>query len=77
MKIVPDNYAYARCAQMIGDRKQLTAEKIPELEEFLMDSSRAVAIVDAAKMSMGNLLEFLLVYIFPNLNAHYKVIFFL
>jgi len=53
VKIVPDNYAYARCAQMIGDRKQLTAEKIPELEEFLMDSSRAVAIVDAAKMSMG------------------------
>ncbi|KYN05521.1 Nucleolar protein 56 [Cyphomyrmex costatus] len=52
-KIVPENYTYARVAQIIKDRKQLTDEKIKMLEEVVMDSSRTEAIINAAKSSMG------------------------
>lgn len=52
-KIVPENYTYARVAQVIKDRKQLTDEKMKMLEEVVMDSTRAKAIIDAAKSSMG------------------------
>ncbi|GAB0087535.1 nucleolar protein 56 [Sergentomyia squamirostris] len=53
VKIVPENHMYAKVAQHIKDRKTLTQESVPELEEILMDSQKAQAIVDAAKMSMG------------------------
>ncbi|XP_055677125.1 nucleolar protein 56 [Lutzomyia longipalpis] len=53
VKIVPDNHMYAKVAQHIKDRKSLTDASVPELEEILMDSEKAQAIVDAAKMSMG------------------------
>lgn len=52
-KIVPENYTYARVAQVIKNRKELTDEKVAALEEVVMDSSRAEAIVNAAKSSMG------------------------
>ncbi|XP_024873933.1 nucleolar protein 56-like [Temnothorax curvispinosus] len=52
-KIVPENYTYARVAQVIKNRKELTDEKVAELEEIVMDSARAHAIVNAAKSSMG------------------------
>ncbi|KAG5318583.1 NOP56 protein, partial [Pseudoatta argentina] len=52
-KIVPENYTYAKVAQVIKDRKQLTDEKMKMLEEVVMDSSRAQAIINAAKSSMG------------------------
>lgn len=53
VKIVPDNYMYAKVAHHIKDRKNLTDDSVPELEELLMDSGKAAAIVSASKMSMG------------------------
>lgn len=53
IKIVPDNYLFAKTAQFIKDRKNLTEESIEGLEQILMDSGKANAIVNAAKMSMG------------------------
>jgi len=52
-KIVTENYKYAKVAQFIKDRKNLTDDKLEELEEILMDSAAAQAIIDASKMSMG------------------------
>lgn len=52
-KIVTDNYKYAKVAQFIKDRKSLSDESVEALEEILMDSAAAQAIVDASKMSMG------------------------
>lgn len=52
-KIVTENYKYAKVAQFIKDRKSLTADSVEQLEEILMDSQAAQAIVDASKMSMG------------------------
>lgn len=52
-KIVTDNHKYAQVAQFIKDRKSLSAESVEALEEILMDSAAAQAIVDASKMSMG------------------------
>lgn len=53
VKIVPDNYLFAKTAKYIKDRKNLTQENLEELEEIVMDSGNAQAIIDAAKMSMG------------------------
>lgn len=53
VKIIPDNYMFAKSAKFIKDRKNLTQDKLEELEEIVMDSSKAQAIIDAAKMSMG------------------------
>ncbi|KAG7200988.1 hypothetical protein KM043_003344 [Ampulex compressa] len=53
VKIVPENYMYAKVAQLIKNRKELTDEKLEALEEIVMDSAKAQAIVDASKSSMG------------------------
>lgn len=53
VKIVPDNYMYAKVAQLIKNRKELNQEKLEELEEIVMDSGKAQAIIDASKSSMG------------------------
>jgi len=53
VKIVPDNYLYAKVAHYIKDRKNLSDESVPELEEILMDSGKATSIIEASKMSMG------------------------
>ncbi|XP_011212587.1 nucleolar protein 56 [Bactrocera dorsalis] len=53
VKIVPDNYLFAKTAKYIKDRKSLSQDKLEELEEIVMDSAKAQAIIDAAKMSMG------------------------
>ncbi|XP_011869625.1 PREDICTED: nucleolar protein 56 [Vollenhovia emeryi] len=52
-KVVPEIYMYAKVAQVVKNRKQLTDEKVAMLEEVVMDSTRAGAIVNAAKSSMG------------------------
>ncbi|XP_065212645.1 nucleolar protein 56 [Planococcus citri] len=52
-QIVPDNYLYAKVVQYIGNRKELSEEKLDELEEIVMDSAKAKAILDAARSSMG------------------------
>lgn len=52
-KIVPENYTFAKVTQVIQNRKELTDEKVAMLEEIVMDSARAQAIISAAKSSMG------------------------
>merc|ERR1719495_1321417 len=53
IKIVPENALYAKVVKLVKNRKELTAEKFEELETILMDSSRAQAVIDASKSSMG------------------------
>ncbi|KAK9502142.1 hypothetical protein O3M35_012730 [Rhynocoris fuscipes] len=52
-KIVPENYLYAKCAVFIKNRKDLTADKVDELEELVMDRGKAEAILEASRSSMG------------------------
>jgi len=53
VKIVNDNYLYAKLAQYIKSRKELTEEKLEGLEEIVMDEAKAKAIYVASKSSMG------------------------
>lgn len=54
-KIVTDNYMYAKVAKYVKSRKDLTEDMLEGLEEILMDSSKAQAIMEASRMSMGKL----------------------
>jgi len=54
VKLVGDNYTYARVAQYVGNRKQLTEDRLEGLEKILMDSEKTRAIYDASRSSMGN-----------------------
>ncbi|KAI4319040.1 hypothetical protein MLD38_032688 [Melastoma candidum] len=53
VKIVNDNYLYAKVAKFIEDRSKLSEEKIPELTEIVGDEDKAKEIVEAGKASMG------------------------
>ncbi|XP_051866364.1 nucleolar protein 56 [Pristis pectinata] len=53
IKIVAENYTYCRLAKLIGNRKELSEESLPALEEIVMDSAKAQAILDASRSSMG------------------------
>ncbi|XP_037534515.1 nucleolar protein 56 [Nematolebias whitei] len=53
IKIVSDNSMYCRTAQLIGNRKELSEESLESLEEVVMDSAKAQAILDASRSSMG------------------------
>ena len=53
VKIVPDNYIFAKCVKVIKNRKELTDDAVAQLEEVIMDSAKAKAVVDASKTSMG------------------------
>ena len=53
VKIVPDNYMYAKSVRLIKDRKQMTPEITEALEEIVMDSAKVQAIIDSARSSMG------------------------
>ncbi|EFA10126.1 nucleolar protein 56 [Tribolium castaneum] len=53
VKIVPENYTYARLAKFIKNRKELSEDSLEGLEEITMDSGKAQAILDASKSSMG------------------------
>ena len=53
VKLVPENYMYAKVAHFIKNRKDLTEDRLEALEEIVMDSSKAQAILDATKSSMG------------------------
>ena len=57
MKIVADNYTYARVAKYIKNRKEFTEDMVEGLEEIVMDSAKAQAIWDANRASMGKLRE--------------------
>ncbi|CAG5124236.1 unnamed protein product, partial [Candidula unifasciata] len=53
VKIVNDNYMFAKLTGLIGDRTKLTPEMESQIEEVVMDSAKARAIMEAAKSSMG------------------------
>jgi len=53
IKIVPENALYAKVVKLIKNRKELSQDKFEQLEEILMDSARAQAVIDASKSSMG------------------------
>ncbi|KAF0719547.1 Aste57867_961 [Aphanomyces stellatus] len=53
VKIVPDNYVYARCASFIQHRTSLSDDSIEELAKLTMDEEKAQAIVAASRVSMG------------------------
>ena len=44
---------YARTAKLIGSRKDFTEDKLEKLEEIVMDSTKAEAIYEASRVSMG------------------------
>jgi nucleolar protein 56 len=54
VKVVPDNYQYARAALAIGDKAALSEASLPALAEALGgDEQRAKDVLDAARASMG------------------------
>ena len=48
-----DNYQYARLVFLIGNKNELTEEKLPEIEAIVLDEAKARQVFDAAKTSMG------------------------
>nr|CAD7455206.1 unnamed protein product [Timema tahoe] len=52
VKIVPENYLFAKVARFVKNRKELNEEKLEALEEIVMDSGKAQAILDASRSSM-------------------------
>ncbi|KAH9985851.1 Nop-domain-containing protein [Russula vinacea] len=58
VKLVPDNYEYARVAKFIGAKETLTADKLTDLASLLGDdTTRAQNVIDAAANSMGSSLS--------------------
>jgi len=53
VKIVPDNFKYARLVKLIRDKDSLTEENLAGLEEITEDTDKAKEILDAARTSMG------------------------
>ncbi|KAF8010517.1 hypothetical protein BT93_J1218 [Corymbia citriodora subsp. variegata] len=53
VKIVNDNYLYAKVAKFIEERSKLSDDKIPGLMDIVGDEDKAKEIVEAAKASMG------------------------
>lgn len=53
IKVVPDNYLYAKVVHYIKDRKRLDESMLDDLEEITGDGGKAKAILDASRSSMG------------------------
>ncbi|XP_027335329.1 nucleolar protein 56-like isoform X2 [Abrus precatorius] len=53
VKIVNDNYLYAKVSKFIEDKSKLSEDKIPGLTDIVGDEDKAKEIVEAAKASMG------------------------
>lgn len=53
IKIVSDNNMYAKVVKIVKNRKDLSEELLEEIEEVVMDSAKAKAVIDASKSSMG------------------------
>lgn len=54
LKLVPDNYVFAKVVQAVGDRKNFDeAELKPKLLEVLNDDALCDSVISAAKTSMG------------------------
>ena len=53
VKVVNDNYMYARLALVIKDKATLTDDALPTLKEITGDEDKAKEVIEAAKASMG------------------------
>ncbi|KAG6385670.1 hypothetical protein SASPL_154506 [Salvia splendens] len=53
VKIVNDNYLYAKVAKYVDDKAQLSEDKLSGLTDILGDEDNAKEIIEAAKASMG------------------------
>ncbi|KAI3463631.1 hypothetical protein Pfo_020294 [Paulownia fortunei] len=53
VKIVNDNYLYAKVAKYVDDKSQLSEDKLPGLTDIVGDEDKAKEIIEAAKASMG------------------------
>jgi len=53
VKIVPDNYIYARAAKLIKNKSRLSESDLKDLEEITQDEVKAKQILDASRSSMG------------------------
>ncbi|KAF5792951.1 putative Nop domain, helix hairpin bin domain superfamily, Nop domain superfamily protein [Helianthus annuus] len=53
VKIVNDNYLYAKLAKFIEDKSELSEDKLEGLIEILGDEDKAKEVLEAAKASMG------------------------
>uniref|UniRef100_N1R0J9 Nucleolar protein 56 n=1 Tax=Aegilops tauschii TaxID=37682 RepID=N1R0J9_AEGTA len=54
VKIVNDNYLYAKLAKFVVNKSDLSEKDIPALADLIGDEDKAKEIVEAAKASMGN-----------------------
>ncbi|CAL5375934.1 unnamed protein product [Camellia sinensis] len=72
VKIVNDNYLYAKVSKFVENKSELFEDKLPGLIDIVGDEDKAKEIVEAAKASMGLLYEYLITKrndIAPNLAA--------
>lgn len=53
VKIVNDNYTYARVAKYVKDKASLSEDSISDLTEIIGDEEKAKEVLEAAKASMG------------------------
>ncbi|RLN65659.1 hypothetical protein BBJ28_00001826 [Nothophytophthora sp. Chile5] len=53
VKIVNDNYVYARCASFIKNRSSLSEDSLEELSKIVLDEDKAQQILHASRSSMG------------------------
>jgi len=53
VKIVNDNYQYARIVVLVKDKGSVTDEMLPALTEITLDEGKSQEVVEAAKISMG------------------------
>ncbi|PNH04026.1 Nucleolar protein 56, partial [Tetrabaena socialis] len=53
LRIVNDNYQYARLTLVVKDKSGLSEEHIPAMTEIIGDEAKAKEILDAARASMG------------------------
>ena len=44
---------YAKVVNYIQSRAELSEESVPKLEEIIMDSAKAKAVLDSSRISMG------------------------
>ena len=52
-RIIDDHNQFARLVKLIGDRTTISEETLPEIQDIVMDESKADEILKASRMSMG------------------------
>jgi nucleolar protein 56 len=60
IRIVSDNYTYARVVHLMKNRKEFTIDREEELEAITMDSGKTQAVFEAMKTTIGLSLSFFL-----------------